>query len=203
MSIWGFVMLAGIVVSVVLTLRLKSAKSGWFLFILYLLMLPFFALAALLSESLFFFFVILASPVVIGIIVLILRICRIGEYEPDQSRPYKLALCAVLAVLLLYLEGFNGIETFDRPSQFFQIKTQIGMGHWIPYRLDQTESIKGTDHARYIGPPVFIKHNTTFFSLFFTAYDLYYHDGQLYYTYWDDTNIPYSKWGEKLDVGSV
>ena len=197
MSIWGFVILAGIVLCVVLTLRLKSSKSGWLLFILYLLTVPFLAIVALFSEHLVLFFLILGLPLLIGIILFILWFCNVEEYrivKTIRSRAFKLGVCAVLAVFLLYLEGFNGIETFDRPSQFFQMKTQIGMGHWIPYRLDQTKSIKGSDHARYIGPPVLATHNARFY----TSYDLYYHDGQLYYTYWNTDIVPYAKWGDPL-----
>ena len=199
MSIWGFVMLAGIVVSVVLTLRLKSAKSGWLLFILYLLMVPFLLVITTSFSSAFPFLSALGLPLLIGIILLVLWLCNLEKYrvvKAIRSRAFKLGVCAVLAVLLLYLEGFNGIETFDRPSQFFQMKTQIGMGHWIPYRLEQTKSIKGTDHAQYVGPPVNSRDSSWFYISF---YDLYYLDGELYYTYWyNQYHVPYSKWGEKL-----
>ena len=69
------------------------------------------------------------------------------------------------------------------------------MGHWIPYRLEQTKSTMDTAHARYIGSPVDTKYTAQFYAI--TIYDLYYHDGQLYYTYWNDDCESYTKWGEK------
>lgn len=199
MSIWGFVMLAGIILSVVLTLRLKSAKSGWLLFILYLLTVPFLAIVALFTEHFVLFFLILGLPLLIGIILFILWFCNVEEYrivKTIRSRAFKLGVCAVLAVFLLYLEGFNGIETFNRPSQFFEMKTQIGIGHWIPYRLEQTASTEYFAQAMYVGLPVNSRDSSWFYISF---YDLYYHDGELYYTYWyNEYDVPYSKWGEKL-----
>ena len=60
------------------------------------------------------------------------------------------------------------------------------MGHWIPYRLEQTKFEYDTTWAMYYGDDI---------------YYLCYSDGQLYYAYWSArfNNSPdYVKWGEEL-----
>ena len=193
MSIFGFLVLAGLVVCLVFTIRKQSFKAGRILFIVYVLLSPYLLLFAIRElESLLMFGVILLSVPLCAIILFIIMFYNVGEYRIVQklkSKSFKLAVCSVLLILLLYLECFNGVENFKQPEQFFEIKSKIGIGHLLPYRLDITNESN---------QPV-VTYTQSFCPGYYEGYYLYLDpDGQLYYAPMDRSYLyNRTKWGEK------
>lgn len=193
MSIFGFLVLAGLVVCLVFTIRKQSFKAGRILFIVYVLLSPYLLLFAIRElESLLMFWVILLSVPLCAIILFIIMFYNVGEYRIVQklkSKSFKLAVCSVFLILLLYLECFNGVENFKQTEQFFEIKSKIGIGHWLPYRLDITNESNR---------PV-VTYTQSFCPGYYERYYLYLDpDGQLYYAPMDRSYLyNRTKWGEK------
>lgn len=195
--------------SVVLILQNKP-KAGILLSFLYLIIFPFMLMFLPVAfETLFntttgiiVLVLLLGSVVFLGLGLLMLRIFkkfenRVGSVmKLFSSKAFKLALCSLLLLFIVYAELFNGIESFDNREKFFEFKKEIGMGHILPYRLSSYDLISGGNVARYGDLPL-------------TGYCLYFYEGELYYVpAYEDFDLPDGKyspdvkwvrWGQKYD----
>ena len=121
-------------------------KGGVLLFLSYCIMLPlllFFVPLTIFElggehASAASVWILLAALPVSGIVLLVLRFVRKdGRFFKVFTAPcLKRTLCVVVAALFVYLEFFNGIETFPQKTNFFVLKFQIKIGHMVPYRLN-------------------------------------------------------------------
>ncbi|MCL2088081.1 MAG: hypothetical protein FWH14_01225 [Oscillospiraceae bacterium] len=145
MSILGMFFFAALILIFVLVFTNKL-KTGILLFVLYLILFPFTILylsrifAIIFNDiiGLLVFYSLICSPFIFGIGLRILNMLK-DRKDPVikilKSKQLKLIFCSVLLLVLIQIEFFSGIETFQDKKSYFKIRSEIGIGHWLPYSL--------------------------------------------------------------------
>ena len=207
MSILGGIFF--ILLIAIFSLLLKNKfKIGMMLFLLYLTMLPFMlylpqTFSVLLGDKAGMIVLILLPfiALVCGSTLYLLKKQKNNKDNPIiiflKSKRLKSIICATLFLIMIYIEFFNGIESFDDKGRFFDYKTKIGIGHFFPYSLTQMKDYKNVNNAYYGCIP------------FFESKHLYLYNNVLYYCpeyystyYFDYDEAPpqhWVKWGQKYD----
>ena len=156
MSNYGIIYFGLLIWAFILILNEKQ-KTGVLLYILYLGLLPFLFFYTLLifeGEIIIEAFA-LSLPflaLIFGCGLLILR--KFKNYENIlikflKAKQLKVIFCSLFFIALIYMEFFNGVQTFQNKEKFFEFKNEIGIGHAVPYILHSQNYESGNVAIHY------------------------------------------------------
>ena len=211
MSILGILFFVVLILIFIFVLKNKS-KTGVLLYVFYLVLFPFIIILSETIQTVFcavagivIFFALIGVVFIYGIGLYVLKKLK-GRENPVikllKSKQLKLAFCSLLFFALVYAEFFNGVETFQNKENYFEIKSEIGMNRFLPYRVD---AVKHYNSGNVIS---LYSDISTFYS---AQKHLYLYNGILYWEHIprilhhpdkEEDNPPngrWARWGEKGD----